>query len=299
MIYCNTVIDTITLQLNFGIDNNRQRLVQVEMLEYINKIFNSYIHPVEYIAGFDKRIEHKIYCNGRTVVSFKTGYSHDNYFITIKFAGLKTYDAIVDETSSNYLWVIVAYINTRQLNCTLAELDIAIDVYDVDFENLLVVCTSHTSGTKYHRLGELQHFDGQTTYIERFDDFATMYTALKRSYTYDKTLKEQVMHNNILGFNLQRFEIKLNASYFNKYGFDIKRMQDTLSMYHLMYFDTLDEKYALIDRYNGYKSGVRKREIDRMGFDNYRLYHDMDTINNFIYMLTHITNDDIFGNFTF
>ena len=297
--YYTTVIDTIAIQLNLGTDDDRQRTILKELLDYIQRMFNSYIHQVKYMAGFDRRIEHMIYCNGRTVVSFKTGYSHGNYFITIKFAGLKTYDALVDQMSSNYLWVVVAYINTARYGWNLAELDIAIDIPHVNFENLSAVCTNHTAGTKYHTLDDIQRYHGQTTYIERFDTKEAIYTAIKRAYLYDKTVKEQMEHNNILGFDLQRFEIKLNSSYFNKYGFDIGRIQDTLSMYHLMYFNTVEEKNALIDRYNSYKGGVRKREIDRMGFNHYRLYHDMDTVDNFIYILTHITNDDIFSNFTF
>ncbi len=296
MITYTTQIDTLSIQLNFGNANTTQRSIQTEILNYIKTLFNPFIDPVEYYVGFDKRIVHKIYCNGRTVVSFQTGYSHNNFFIKIIFAGLQTYDIQVDMTSSNYLWVIVAYINTRQLRWDLSELDIAIDVPHVKFENLLAICTSHTSRTKYHILGEVQRYDGQTTYIEKFETEDAKNTAIKRSYIYYKTLKEQVVHNNILGFSLQRYEIKFQSPYFNKYGFDIDMMKNTLNMYHLMYFDDIADKNVLIDRYNNYQSTVRKREIDRWGFDKFRLNHDMDYINNFIYMLKNIDNNDIFGN---
>lgn len=298
MIYYTTEIDTISLQLNFGNDDNRQRLVQMEILDYIREIFNSYIDPVKYYAGFDERIEYKIYCNARTVVSFKTGCSHNNYFITIKFAGLKTYDVLVDETSSNYLWVIVAYINTKRYGWTLAELDLTIDVPHLDFEKLLAVCTTHTSGTKYHTLGELQIYHGETTWVELFETDAARNTAIKRAYLYDKTRKELMVHGNVLGFNLQRFEVKLQAGYFNKANFNMETIANTLNMYHLLYFDNVVNKNALINRYNSYKN-VRKRELKRMGFEEHRLYPNIEYVHDFLYMLTEIESDDIFLNPTY
>ena len=295
MIYDTTEIDTISLQLNFGNDDNKQRLVQMEILDYIRKTFNSFIDPVKYYAGFDERIEYKLYCNNRTVVSFKTGYSHNNYFITIKFAGLKTYDVLVDETSSNYLWVIVAYINTNRYGWSFAELDLAIDVPYINFENLQAICTAHTSGTKYHTLGVPQIYHGETTWVELFETDTARNTAIKRAYLYNKTIKELAVHGNVLGFNLQRFEIKLQTGYFNKSNLDIETIANTLDMYHLLYFENVVDKNALVDRYNRYKS-VRKRELDRMGFEEHRLYPNIEYVHNFLYMLTEIESGDIFVN---
>ncbi len=288
-----TEIDTIALQINCP-DDALQRALIADILNYIRDVFNSYIDPIKYYAGAVRSTEYKIYCNARTVVSFKTGYSHNNYYISIKFAGLKTYDFKTDETSSNYLWTIVAYLNTRQIRWSLSEMDIAIDVRDVDFSNLLAVCTSHTSRTQYHTLGEVQLYYGETTYIEKFETDGAKSTAIKRAYLYNKTLKEWVKHGNALGFNLQRFEIKLQAGYFNKYGFDINMLASSLYMYHLLYFENVVDKDALIGRYNSY-SIVRQREIDRMGLERYRLYFDIEYINYFIYLLTNTNNNDIFG----
>ena len=293
MLLHTTEIDTIALQINCGNDAELQRSLLADMLKHIKNTLNPYIDPVEYYAGIAKSTEYKIYCNARTVTSFKTGYSHNNYYISIKFAGLKTYDYTADETSSCYLWVIVAYINTKQIRWSLSEMDIAIDVRDVDFRNLLAVCTSHTSRTQYHCLGEIQRYDGETTYIEKFETDGAKSTAIKRAYIYNKTLKEWVKHGNALGFNLQRFEIKLQAGYFNKYSFDINMLASSLYMYHLLYFENVVDKDALIGRYNSY-SNVRQREIDRMGLERYRLYFDIDYINNFIFMLTNTNNNDIF-----
>jgi hypothetical protein len=289
-----TEIDTLSLQLNFNNDNN-QRIVLIQILDYIRKWFNAYIHQEYYYIGFDNRIEYKVYCNGRTVVSFITGYSHGSFFIKIRFAGLKTYDTVVDAMSYSYLMAIVAYLNTNGIIWTLSELDIAIDMIDVNFNNILAVCTTKTSRTMYHRLGKHQIYNGETTYIEEFTSAHSKTTAIKRSYFYNKRVKERIVHNNEIGFNVQRFEVKLQSPYFLKYGFDINVMQNTLNMYHLMYFEDIHEKNNLIDRYNNHKSPIRKREIERWGFEEYRLYFDTESISNFITFLSCIDNYFFFG----
>ena len=289
-----TEIDTLALQLNFNTDHE-QRVILQDIFNHLRDTFNSYIYAVNHTVGSVTKIEHRIYCNNRTVLSFTTGYSHNKYFIKIRFAGLKTYDVVVDDTSLNYLLVTVAYINTKHFRWNLAELDVAIDIPHVYFNNLLAICTSKTA-TQYHTLGEIQRYDGETTYIERFDAKHSKNTAIKRSYLYDKTLKEQNEHNNILGFNLQRFEVKLQAPYFTKYGFNIDTLIKTLDKYHLLYFNNIDEKNALIIRYNNHRSGIKQREIQRWQLDRYRLYYDVNHIHHFIHMLTTITNEHIFGN---
>jgi len=289
-----TEIDTLALQLNFKTDHE-QRIILQDIFNHLRYTFNSYIDAVNHTVGSITKIEHRIYCNNRTVLSFITGYSHNNYFIKIKFAGLKTYDVAVDDTSLNYLYVIVAYLNTKGFSWNLAELDIAIDIPYVNFDNLLAICTSKTA-TQYHILGEIQRYDGETTYIEQFNTEHSKNTAIKRSYLYNKTLKEQNVHNHILGFNLQRFEVKLQAPYFTRYGFDIDMIIKTLDKYHLLYFNNIDEKNALIIRYNNHRSGIKQREIQRWQLDRYRLYYDVNHIHHFIHMLTTITNEHIFGN---
>ena len=282
-LHYTTEIDTLAIQLNF-INNTAQREILNNIFNYIRKIFNSYIKAISYEVGSVTKMKHEIYSNNRIVLSFETGYSHGNYFIKMIFAGLKTYDVVVDETSYNYLLVIVAYINTKGWNWNLAELDVAIDIAHVNFNNLLAICTSKTA-TQYHDLDEIQRYDGETTYVEKFYTKHSLLSAIKRSYLYYKTLKELIKHNNILGFDLQRFEVKLQAPYFTKYGFDIDILQKTLGKYHLLYFNSIDEKNALIMRYNNHKSGIRQREIQRWQLDNYRLHFNIDYIHNFIYTL--------------
>ena len=70
----------------------------------------------------------------------------------------------------------------------------------------------------------------------------------------------------------------------------------TLDKYHLLYFNNINEKHALILRYNNHRSGIKQREIQRWQLDRYRLYYEVDYIRHFIYILTTITNEHIFGN---
>lgn len=288
-----TEIDTVGLQVDCS-HAHLQREILNNLLDYIRCYLNAYIGSVFYYVGFDERIEYKIYCNNRTVVSFRTGYSNNHYFISIKFAGLKSYDPVADNLSYSYLLVIAAYLNTRQIPWKLTEMDLAIDVMYVPFENLLAICTSHTSRTKYHPLGEVQLYDGQTTWIEKFETDLAKNTAIKRAYLYDKRLKEFVKHGNVLNYYLQRFEIKLQPNYWNKYSLNLYTLANTLDMYHLMYFENVAEKYTLISRYNSYKS-VRQREIERMEFERYRLRFDVLGVETFINTLFLVEDHDIFA----
>lgn len=275
-----TFIDTIGFRINCNSDI-QQRDTLHSILTYLQQEFFIYIDSVPYIVGFDTRIEHRVYCNNTTVLSFTTGYSNNSYYINIRFAGLKTYNKIVDGISYSYLRIIVAYLNYHGIAFKLSELDVAIDVYNFPFENLLAICTTKTSRTMYYGLGEVQRYDGETTYIEKFTSSATIDTALKRAYLYDKTKKEATTKGNIINVPIVRFEVKLQSSYFNKYGFDLNKLSQTLNMYHLLYFYDRYEKYALIERYNSY-SIVRKREIDRMGLEQVRLHFNTGHIQAFI-----------------
>lgn len=275
-----TFIDTIGFRINCSSDI-QQRDTLHNLLTYLKEEFYIYIDAVAYNVGFDTRIEHKIYCNNTTVLSFTTGYSNNNYYINIRFAGLKSYHVLIDSISYFYLHVIVSYLNFYQIGFKLSELDVAIDVHYFPFENLLAICTTKTSRTMYHALDEVQRYNGETAYIEKFVSLDTIDTALKRAYLYDKTKKEAATRNNNMDIPVVRFEVKLQSSYFNKYGFDLNKLNETLNMYHLLYFYDRDNKYALIDRYNSY-SVVRKREIDRMGLEQVRLHFNMGYIRDFI-----------------
>ena len=59
-----------------------------------------------------------------------------------------------------------------------------------------------------------------------------------------------------------------------------------------MYFEHIEEKYFKVVTYNRYQT-VKKREIKRLGFDEYRLFADMNYINNFINHICTVNYFDI------
>lgn len=287
-----TCIDTIGFRINCSSDI-QQRDTLHEILTFLQEEFFIYIDAVTYNVGFDTRIEHKAYFNNTTIFSFTTGYSNNSYYINIRFAGLKSYNELADSLSNYYLHIITAYLNSHHIGFKLSELDVAIDVCYFAFENLLAICTTKTSRTAYHQLDEIQCYAGETTYIEKFTSAATIDTALKRAYLYDKTKKEAATKGNIIDIPIVRFEVKLQSSYFNKYGFDLNKLNETLNMYHLLYFYDRYKKHALIERYNSY-SIVRKREINRMGLEQVRLHFNIAHIRAFINMLLTMNSYDFF-----
>ena len=293
MISYYTTIDTVAFQINCSNDNRIQREILYDYKEYLQRTFNAYVDPVEYSTGLDRRIEHKVYCNNRTVLSIQTGYSNNNFYIKIIIAGLSTYDHTVDKTSNEYLLATVAYLGSNKyLKFSMAELDIAIDVPYVGFEHLLAICTTKTSGTLYHSLQEPQLYENETHYVEKFENKYAMDMATKRAYFYNKTIKELRKHNHNIGCQLQRFEVKLQSNFFNRYGLDMAAIEQALNKYHFLYFENLNDKYNIIDRYSNY-SVVTKREIARMGMNQFRLYPNLEHINNFLYYIQNTTFNDL------
>jgi len=129
-------------------------------------------------------------------------------------------------------------------------------------------------------------FSGLTTYIEKIER-NKLTKAVLRAYTYDKR------HKELLPYDITRFEIKLQAKYFNKHGFSIESIEKTLDRYHVMYFENLLEKYTIMTIYDKYKT-VQKREICRLGLEQYRIYADMDYISDFIDLILNVTDSDAY-----
>lgn len=296
MISSHTVIDTITLQIDCN-NNQLQRDTVFMLIEYLQVHYSAYFDPVEYIAGFDRRIEHKLYYCGngikRTLLSIKTGYSNGLFYIKICFAGLASGTPMIDSYSIKYLWAVVAYLNTNAIAFCIAELDIAIDIPNIYQEQLLAFCSSRTSGTQYNDLQEIQRYEGETYYIEKFQDKATANRAVKRAYLYDKREKEFKKHNLDIGYELQRFEMKLQPKYFHRYRLDINTIEHTLNKYYLLYFENPTDRQYIIDRYNGY-SKVTSRELERMDLEPFRLYVDMGYIVFMLYHIQTITMDHLY-----
>jgi len=279
-----TEIDTVALQIDFDTDQ-RQREVLNDLYCFISEN-GFYIDCKEYgFGGGMKKREYFVYANNATIATLSTGafrtgsYVNNDYaikyYITVKFAGLKRYDDVSDTVSYNGLLLVCAYLNTYEIAFKLTELDICIDV-ECTLEHLVALCVKKSPKTHYYALEERQIFT-TTRYIEKMAK-KKLGKAVLRAYTYDKMIKES------LDTPLSRFELKLQSAYFKKYGFSIESIEKALDRYCVMYFEDLEIKERMIKRYNGYTS-VRKREIERMGLDRYRLYPDIAYIDDFIVTL--------------
>lgn len=283
-----THIDTITVQIDCD-DSIIQKMILNDLLYYIST-FGLYADSKDVYKNKPTdivKIEYSLYANKTTLLTINTGtfrtmvngYAVTRYYISVKFAGLKSYNDAADRLSNDILAFVCAYLNTRGIRFKFTELDVAIDT-KVSFEHMLAVCTKKSPKTNYWRVGEPQTYENQTTYIENIEE-SKRNKAILRSYLYDKRLKEG------LPYNITRFEIKLQSAFFNKYGFDITPIQNALHRYHVMYFEDIEIKNSKIDAYNNYKNPQR-REIRRLGFEAYRLYPNMAYIASFIGYLLNI-----------
>ncbi|MBV5322180.1 MAG: hypothetical protein JZU62_10845 [Sulfuricurvum sp.] len=290
-----TYIDTVTVQIDCN-DSVIQKMILNDLLNYIST-FGFYADSKDVYQNKPTdivKIEYSLYANKTTLLTINTGssrtivngYAVIRYYISVKFAGLKSYNDDADQQSNNILAFICAYLNSNQIVFKFTELDVAIDT-NVSFEHMLAICTKKSPKTNYWRVGEPQTYENQTTYIENIEE-SKRNKAILRSYLYDKRLKEG------LSYNITRFEIKLQSAFFNKYGFDITPIQNALHRYHVMYFEDIEIKSSKIDAYNNYKNPQR-REIKRLGFEEYRLYPNMAYIASFIDYLLHIYYDRDFG----
>ncbi len=269
-----TTVDTVAIQIDSNKDKTQREIL--ERLLYFIRESGFYIGYEDNIVGIGiPKRKHFIYANNTTIATINTGVSSHgrNYYINIKFAGLKKYNDLLDTASHNSLLTICTYLNSRSIIFKLTELDVCIDI-ECKFEHILAICTKKSARSKYYDFLSKQAYD-TTTYIEKIKKVKRD-KALLRAYVYDKSAKEG------LCTPITRFELKLQSKYFSKYGFRIDNIQKAFDRYHVMYFPNIEDKYRKIEEYRSYKH-VYKRERERLELDNYRLHADMGYIEHFIY----------------
>ena len=272
-----TTIDTIGMQID--LDNEHTQIEVLYRLLDFMKECNFYVREVKVEEKYLLYAHNKIIATVSTGL-FNTGSYINNefrtkYYVGIKFAGLMKYKENVDNASNGILLAICAYLNSRSIIFKLTELDVCIDV-ECAYENILAVCTKKSPKTHYHALTDDQVY-ATTSYIEKIEP-QKRDKAVLRAYTYNKSHKEKLSNK------ITRFEIKLQPKYFSKYGFSIDNIQKAFDRYYVMYFNDIEEKERKIEKYQSYQH-VYKREINALGFDNYRLHADMDYIEHFIYTI--------------
>ncbi len=295
MIKHETHIDTVALQLDFNsAEEQRNKFSLLEQWIRNNKLGflkmnqNSLLQVNKYNLLSGRRIILTIQ-SGRTRIKSRLNNNWIiQYYIRIRFAGLKSHKQRQDIASYNALLTICALLNITRSNFRLVELDVALDVYSY-FYNILAICKNKSPNVPYNRLGSIQYYDLiPTTYIENYKNVEQRKEAVLRAYLYDKSAKES------LDFVVTRFELKLQNRFFLKNKFDTKSIINALDRYYVMYFENRIEKEQKINEYNKYRI-VTSREINRLRFGSYRLYPDHDVIKEFIRQIQSVYVDFYFN----
>jgi hypothetical protein len=279
-----TGIDTLALQIDCN-DGMTQHVILDGLLMQQNNFPSTHLAYQDYTFGTNtnlKKRKHIFFCKSTKLATIDTGsyryYNYQNYsfetkfYINIKFAGLRSYNELADKTAYDFLLLICSYLNTRGIFYKLTELDICIDSF-CKMENILAICTRKAPKTQYYPLNSVQRYD-TTTYIEKIAK-NKLKSAVLRAYTYDKGYKEE------LDQDITRFEIKLGSTYFRRYGCSAESIVNALNRYSVLYFEDVNLKNAKMEAYSNYQV-VRKREIQRLEFEKYRLYADAKWIMDYI-----------------
>ena len=272
----STEIDTISLQVDCKTMEEQRNInfMIIRTIREYNKI---------YIKQNSSRNEHEILFNNNRIAIIKIGknpiYNElknefvTNYYVSVCFAGLKRYNLVLDNLSAECLKVTVGILNTCDVDYKLTELDVCIDM-DVPMQNILTICTTKLPRTEYYPLNN-SFYNGNSVYIEKILENRLTYNS-QRAYVYNKSKKEKLI------FTLSRFELKLQKSFFlNNDLIDFTTIINALDRYTVMYFIKTIEKDIVIEKYNSY-SKVRKRDIDKMGLNRYRVKPDVFKIWNFL-----------------
>ena len=193
-----------------------------------------------------------------------TSFNPDYYYINISFYGLKRYSKIKDEASTLLVRIITAFLNTYNIDFRLIELDIAMDI-ESKINNILAVCISRSPNVEYYELGDFDENgeeiqDDKGTYnIEKYKSKKSRKNAMGRAYLYDKRKKEKDKYKRELGFDLTRFEVKLQKRWFVKNEFGFIPIYKALQKYVVLELEDLQQKEQLIQKINSAKTSRQRR----------------------------------------
>lgn len=207
----------------------------------------------------------------------KSRYKTEYYYINISFYGLIRYDKIKDNTSRLLVQIIAAYLNTNNIDFKLMELDLAMDIKS-NPDNILAICTRRTAHVNYYDLGDytinnnkIQNNDG-TYYIEKFESFKQKKNAMSRAYLYDKRQKERDKFKRDIGFELTRFELKLQKKFFVKNEYDGSFLFKAIAKYSILYFEDIKQKELFIQQFNSTKTSRKRKNVISQACDSYNAF---------------------------
>lgn len=219
-----------------------------------------------------------------------SSFNSDYWYINLNFYGLKRYHKIKDDASMLLVKTIAAYLNTYDIHFGLIETDIAMDIHS-KIENILAVCIRRSANVDYLPLGDLDddgnliQEDEGTYNIEKFESFKSKKNAMSRAYLYNKRKKELEKFKFDIGFELTRFEVKLQKRYFVKNQYCTGVIYKTLDKYAVLAFEDIKQKEILIQKCNSAKSSKKRREVIEDAIERNiakRLSYRMDRVGDFL-----------------
>lgn len=274
-------IDNIQLQVKVW-EAEKQRAIVNGIKKALSSTFSS-------LYGFETYKKKSLsiytfYTAGTQIVELKTGsflsgHHSDKkryliYYISIEIAGLKRYDAKIDKLSVYSLARVAAYLNTKMIAFEINSLDVYVDMQH-PFALTYTFCNKKASGVKYYHIYEPQPY-ASTIYIEKYDH--THKRVMKRAYLYDKSIKEKNINRSIT-----RFELKLQPRFFSKFNnFFWSELRDELDRYHILFFNTIEEKNMALLQYAQYAPFIRRRSLYKLGLDRYRVIPDTSNLANLL-----------------
>jgi len=288
-----TAIDTLALQCDFYTEE-KCTTAQYEIVDRL-KEYRLHSKDKEYklYSADDIAFEYKY----KTVATIDTGsFSYITkdkkkarpvWFLSIKLAGLKRYIPDRDRISHNVLMLVVSYLNTRKLTFKVTQFDVALNIF-TKLDNILALCTSRYSTTKYWQANEVQLFL-TTTYMEKFKSEKHKADAVSHGCLYGKSNKEN------LDYNLTRFEISFQKKFFKNNGFNVGAMYNEFYRYHVMYIPNQKTKQEIMDKYDSLEV-LRKKDIKELKLDRYRRHIDLHVLVDFATKL-YLVDDGVLDSF--
>jgi len=235
---------------------------------------------------------HNVFTAGKKIFDIKTGiYLTGNYksktrikvyYISIEFAGTRQYTKF-DIIAHNCLQQVCGFLNSHGCSFFFTGMDVCLDM-ECPFYRAYVFCNKKASGIKYYKVDDPQPY-ATTRYIEKYNK--THKRVMRRSYLYDK-----VIIRDMKEVHITRFEIKLQARYFNKTRHDTNTIMANLDRYHILYFPTADDKIAAIERYRANEATIRRRDLHKLDLERYRIKPDIKELMEYLERLYEIEEDD-------
>ena len=283
--YYNTEIDTIVLKIDCKSTTEQKGILEdiKFLLNQLNLFYKYNTKPI-YLSSLKTIDKHDliIYHSNTILAVIKTGYSSKQFYITIEFAGLKSYNEKQDKQSNNYLLRLASYLNCNYIPFKIIELDICLDIIESNYKDVLSVCMKKQPKVDYYKVDDKSLNYESTLYLEKIEKEKLKLTSI-RSYLYDKSIKE-----NIKDLSITRFEIKFQPKYFINAGEDISKISEHCKRYYTFLLVNKSDRDKILKVLN---KGARLNKTEKKLLEQFRVNHDIKIVENFIKKIKNIKLD--------